>query len=89
VDGDANWGKAHVEESVPCYGSVVDTGDASEKKFTVIRDKYGTGSGNVTIYIRGDTSSFAQHDVSPEWAVYNAPIVRTWQYVQLKMVYTS
>ena len=87
VTGDADWGKAEVWDGTPALGDVIDTGDTDTKTFTVTRDKYGTGSGSVTIYIRGDTSVFGQHDGSPSWAEYTAPTVQSWRYVQLRMVY--
>jgi hypothetical protein len=85
VSGDQDWGAAMVATGTPCIGEVIDTGDANSKTFTVTRDKYGSGSGAVTISIRGSASSFAWDAASPSWSTYSAPTVQSWRYVQLKM----
>lgn len=87
--GDTNWGKAEVFDGTPIVGHVVDTGDSLSKTFTVTRDKYGTGSGNVTISIRGSATSFGQHDGSPAWSTYTTPTTQTWRYVQVKLEYAA
>jgi hypothetical protein len=87
--GDSAWGKAVVEDGTPIVGHVVDTGDESTKTFTVTRDKYGTGSGNITISIRGSNALFGQHDGSPSWATYSGPTSQAWRYVQIKMEYAA
>jgi hypothetical protein len=89
VQGDADWGKAEVEDGTIDYGDVVDTGDTSTKTFTVTRDKYGAGSGNISVYIRGQASPFTQHAGSPSWNLYSGATTQAWRYVQLRMDYAS
>src|SRR4030042_221236 len=74
VSGDQDWGKLWVESGSTYKSSGKDTGERGNKRFTVARDKYGTGSGNVTIETRGTASSFLQHDVSPAWQEYTGPV---------------
>jgi hypothetical protein len=85
VSGDQNWGAAMVATGTPCLGEVIDTGDANSKTFTATRDKYASGSGAVTISIRGSASPFAYDAGSPSWSTYSAPVTQAWRYVQLKM----
>lgn len=66
------------------YGSVVDSGDATEKHFTVTPNKYAAGSTPV-IMIRGSVSSFAWDDGSPSWSVYSGVVTQSWRYVQLML----
>jgi hypothetical protein len=89
VQGDQDWGKIEVTDELIYYGSIVDSETTFVKTFIVYRDKYGTGSGVVDISIRGSDIIFSQHDGSPSWEAYTAPISRAWRYVQLKMVYVS
>jgi len=68
------------------YGLVEDTGDTSPKSFAVTRDKYGTGSGSVEVWIRGSATSFdPDNPITPTYEEYAAPITRSWRYVQLLM----
>lgn len=85
VSGDPDWGKGSID-TTPALSGVVDTGDTLSKTFTVICPKYGTNEGTVTISIRGSTTTFNQHDATPEWATYTTPVINTWRYVQLRMV---
>lgn len=88
TSGDSDWGAAAVAQGAPIYGPVTDTGDASSKTFTAQANKYGSGTGTVTIAIRGSATPFDAHDnetVGPSWATYTAPTVQTWRYVQLRL----
>jgi len=85
VSGNLDWGAAMVASGTPCLGEVIDTGDTTSKTFTVTRDKYSSGSGSVTIYIRGSATTFAYDAASPSWAAYSGPTTQTWRHVQLKM----
>lgn len=85
VDGDPDWGSCEVNEGTPAYGDVIDTGDALTKEFTVTTNVYDTGTGDAVISVRGSDTVFAQHDLTPAWTGYAAPITRDWRYVQLKM----
>jgi len=89
VQGDADWGKAEVADGTPVYGDVVNIGDSNTRTYTVTRDKYGSGSGNVSLYIRGDTTPFTQHAGTPSWNLYSTPTEQDWQYVQLRIDYSS
>ena len=62
VSGDPDWGAVEVADSTPVFGNVTDTGDTSLRDFSVTLDKYATGSGSVTVYIRGSATPFGQFD---------------------------
>lgn len=86
MQNDPDWGQAEIEEGIPIYSPVTDTGDTDSKTFTITRDKYGLlGEGAVTISIRGAATSFLMHDVSPAWATYTVPVTQTWRHVQVKI----
>jgi hypothetical protein len=89
VEGDADWGKMEVSEGSPLYGSIVDTQTISAKRITVLKNKYGIGSGNVLVYIRGSASVFSQFDITPAWSLYSTVVTQAWRYVQLKMEYSA
>lgn len=72
-------------DGTPVYGPVVDRGESNEQVFTITVDKYGAGSGAVNVFIRGSASSFGQHDVSPAWQAYTAPVQDFWRYIQVKL----
>jgi len=80
------WGRVTVTYPDSIYGLVEDTGDTSPKSFAVTRDKYGTGSGSVEVWIRGSATSFdPDNPITPTYEEYAAPITRSWRYVQLLM----
>ena len=83
MTGDADYGKLQVSE--PCFGPVVDLGSTAMQQFTVTKDKYDTGTGSVTISIRGGTTIFLWNDAEPDWEVYAGTINRRWRYAQLKV----
>ncbi len=87
IQGDQNWGKLEVSESSPVLGSVEDSGTVNNKQFTLQLNKYGTGSGTPATYIRGNTTVFTQHAISPDWETYVGAINRAWRYVQAKLEY--
>ena len=69
---------------------VVDLQLNTEKTFTLTRDAYGDGDGNVKISIRGQLGAFLWGDGEPpNWEVYTIPITRTWRYVQLKIEWSA
>jgi len=53
----------------------------------VQKDKYGTGSGIVKIYVRGDSASFDHHAALPAWSKYTNSFTESWRYIQLKLAY--
>lgn len=54
------------------------------KTLTVEKNRYGSCSGYVNVYIRGSTTIFDRDDVSPSWSRYTSPVYVEWNYVQLK-----
>lgn len=87
VDGDPDWGDAIVVAETPIYSPVTDVGDANEKQFAIATDTYDTGSGTVTLSIRGSADPFDMHDDEedgPEWQAYSAPVIAAWRYVQVR-----
>lgn len=85
IIGDQDWGQMGLNIGTPTYSAMIDTGDTNNKTFTVDKNKYGSGTGTVTIYIRGSASTFGKFDGSPSWTEYTAPTSQTWRYAQLKV----
>jgi hypothetical protein len=91
VSGDPAYGALSVSIS-ELVSDIIDTGDTSLKVFTVVRDKYDTGSGTVTYQIRGSNTLFSQLDGEPpSWQLMPSPppnnyVQAAWRYVQLKIV---
>ena len=88
VVGDADWGKMKLPFNPTHEGrsAVYDHGSAVTRKYTITENRYGTGTEDAIIQIRGDTSSFSQDDNSPVWEDYTVPISRSWQYVQVRAI---
>jgi hypothetical protein len=84
ISGDQSWGIAAVGSSDSLYSPVLFAG-AGTHHFSLLRDFYGSGIGTVSLYIRGDTSSFGQNDGSPAWEAYTGPVDRTWTHVQMRI----
>ena len=94
VLGSASWGQLEAQTAGytarPAVSDVRDTGDDSSKTIYLHRDRYGaSGSGNVTISIRGSAYPFAQHAVGPSWETYTTQVTRSWRYVQVKVEYAA
>jgi len=92
VQGNADWGRMEVGDSVACYSPVVEMGDADSKTISATRDRYATGgggTGTVTIWVRGSATIFNRDAGSPSWAEYTAPVIQAWRYVQWKLVFVS
>ena len=87
ITGDADWGKAQVGSIGGEYAvsEVRDLQTVVEKNFTITRDAYGSGTGNVKLSIRGQISSFLWDDGTPIWQEYTTPFNAEWRYVQLKI----
>ncbi len=85
VSGDQDFGTAVIANGTPGVSPVTDTGDAAAKTFTLTLNKYGTGAGSPTTWIRGSASSFGMHAGSPSWTAYSAPVTEEWRYVQVKI----
>lgn len=87
VVGDSDWGQLTLGASNDeARSAVYDLTTSASRTFSLNVDYYGSGhgSGNVTIQIRGDTSSFSQNDILPAWETYASPISRSWRYVQIR-----
>jgi len=86
IVGDTDWGKISLglNDGVEGRSAVYDLGSATNRKFTLTENRYGSGSEDAVLEIRGDTASFLQDDASPDWEVYATPITRGWRYVQVR-----
>jgi hypothetical protein len=84
VIGDPDWGDAEIPVGSIGVSPVTDTGDWSNKTFTFLVNKYGTGSGNAILSIRGSDAPFGMFDASPAWVLYTAPTPQAWRYVQVR-----
>ena len=87
VIGDADWGKMKLDfnpSGEEGRSAVYDLGSAASRKFTITENRYGTGTEDAQIQIRGDTVAFLQDDDLPFWTDYTVPLSRTWRYVQVR-----
>ena len=84
IIGDATWGKIQLLTGEIAHGPVYNVGAGSHNiKFT--KNKYGSGTGNFKIYIRGQAEVFTQDAGSPSWEEYTTQVIKTWEYVQVKL----
>jgi hypothetical protein len=49
-------------------------------------NKYGSGSGSYTVYIRGSATLFSWQATVPEWEEYVTAFDAAWRYAQIKVV---
>ena len=74
------------EPSQEGRSAVYDLGSAVTRTFKITENRYGTGTEDATIQIRGDTNPFNQDDGEPpNWANYVGPTVQGWRYVQVRV----
>jgi hypothetical protein len=86
--GDLDWGKVKLDLDDQGRSRVYAFADANSRQFTLELNKYGTGVGVPTLQIRGDsTTYFAQDAVDPSWENYSSPVTRTWQFVQVRVIF--
>jgi len=64
-------------------------GSVKNRIIVLTRDKYGSGSGSITIYIRGQATSFNQDDGSPAWEEYTVQVKKDWRFIQTKVEYSD
>lgn len=85
ISGNADWGKLKLDLSGEEGRSpVYDLGSAATRIFTLTENRYGTGSEDATLQIRGSATIFTQDTVEPTWITYSAPTSQTWRYVQVR-----
>jgi len=84
ISGDSNWGKMALLPEEEGRSRVYNFGNSSDRTYSLVENLYGTGSGTHELQIRGSTSIFAQDDASPAWEDYTSPILRNWQWVQVR-----
>ena len=72
IDGDQSWGKMLLVSSQEGRSAVYDFGNSDARTYTLIENKYGSGSGTATLQIRGSLTS------------YTDPINREWRYIQIR-----
>ena len=89
IIGDADWGQLKVQLNASGQSAVKDLGSVKARIIVLKRDKYGSGSGSITIYIRGQAATFNQDDGSPSWEEYTIPIRKDWRYIQAKVEYSD
>jgi len=89
IIGDADWGQLKVWLNASGQSAVKDLGSTKNRIIVVKRDKYGSGSGSITIYIRGQATSFTQDEGSPSWEEYTTPVNKNWRYIQTRIEYTT
>lgn len=82
----SSWGRIKLETTEVGHSDVIDTGNTKSKTITISTDRYGVGVGIGAIYIRGQATSFAQDAVSPSWEEYTSAVVKTWRWIQIKLV---
>lgn len=84
IIGDSQWGQLQLLTGEIAHGPVYNMG-AGTHNIKLTEDKYGSGIGNFKIYIRGQAGTFGQDDGSPAWEEYTNPVVKTWEYIQVKL----
>jgi len=90
IIGDSDWGKLQVSITEEGRSAVYDFGNDDSRTYTLTENRYGSGQGDATLQIRGDTSLFAQDDGEPpNWTTYSSPTTQSWQYVQIREVKTA
>jgi hypothetical protein len=86
VSGNADWGKLSLTlTGAEGRSAVKDFGSAVARKITLTENRYGSGAESAVLQIRGDTSSFAQDDATPEWDNYTGPVWQSWRYIQVRV----
>ena len=84
IVGDATWGKIQLLTGEIAHGPVYNIGAGTHNiKFT--ENKYGSGTGDFKIYIRGQAGVFTQDAETPSWEEYTTQVIKTWEYVQVKL----
>jgi hypothetical protein len=85
ITGDADWGKLKIDLSgEEGRSAVYDHGSAVSRTYTLTENRYGSGTEDAVLEIRGSTTSFIQDAAVPAWEEYIAPITRVWRYVQIR-----
>jgi hypothetical protein len=86
VLGNANWGKVSLAFGEQALSPVEWLGNSGQlRTFTLLTNKYGFGTGNFIVSIRGSDTPFDTYDIVPAWETYFTPITRTWSYVQTRL----
>jgi len=80
-----DWGKIELSGGDKGHSGVYDFGDATNRYHTIVENRYGTGQGLATLYIRGQVAKFAQDEVSPSWEEYTIGVWKDWRFVQIKV----
>ena len=88
IIGDADWGKLAINITENGYSKVYDYGDATERTYTLERNKYGAGQGTATLQIRGQAALFTADAGTPVWSEYTVPITESWRYIQVREIKT-
>ncbi len=89
IIGDADWGKIALEYTEVAHSPVYDFTDSASRTISLVKDLYGSGSGNPTVQIRGhDSTLFGQDDGTPSWETYSTPVAKTWRYIQVRIIYS-
>jgi len=90
-----DWGLLCLAEGIEALSPVIHNGDGSNQLLTVTLGRYAadiSAQGTFDVYIRGDNVYFTQDDVdpstSPTWELYAGPIIRDWEYTQVRLVGT-
>jgi len=88
VEGNPLWGKMKLNFNEQGRSNVYSYGNSMLRTYIVTRNRYGTGQGTATSYIRGSTTKFNQDDVLPVWEIYLVPIEKNWKFIQVREVNT-
>ena len=86
ITGDADYGKINLPSGDVGHSPVKQIGEDSDTyRITVTENIYGSGTGDIRVYIRGASTSFGQDDASPAWELYVGSTDKAWNYVQIKL----
>ena len=81
-----DWGRMLIYPGTSNVSSVKSL-PSGWKTLTVEKNRYGTCSGFVNVYIRGSSTEFDWDASSPTWTLYTVPVYTDWNYSQLKVEY--
>ena len=81
-----DWGKIQLAYGEQALSDVQYMGSPGNlRTFTLLSNKYGFGTGNFVISIRGSDVPFTTNSVIPAWITYTGAITAAWSYVQARI----
>ena len=81
----SDWGYSIHDLGTGNFGPVHDFGSVAQRWIKIIRERYGSDSGNSEVFFRWSEHPFLQNDILPLFEIYSGPgkVTRTFQYLQV------